>query len=75
MKALEVIDKDTGEVTSACVFVSNDTVILFYNLDSFSFTWITPEEYFEDLTFARISIDTFYKCFYDEGKELRETEL
>ncbi|AFU62456.1 hypothetical protein [Escherichia phage EC6] len=75
MKALEVIDKDTGEVTSACVFVSNDTVIPFYNLDSFSFTGITPEEYFEDLTFARISIDTFYKCFYDEGKELRETEL
>ena len=75
MKALEVIDKDTGEVTSACVFVSHDTVIPFYSLDSFSFTWTTPEEYFEDLTFARISIDTFYKCFYDEGKELRETEL
>lgn len=75
MKALEVIDKDTGEVTSACVFVSNDTVIPFYNLDSFSFIGTTPEEYFEDPTFARISIDTFYKCFYDEGKELRETEL
>lgn len=75
MKALEVIDKDTGEVTSVCVFVSHDTVIPFYSLDSFSFTGITPEEYFEDLTFARISIDTFYKCFYDEGKELRETEL
>lgn len=75
MKALEVVDKDTGEVISACVFVSNDTVIPFYNLDGFSFTGITPEEYFEDLTFARISIDTFYKCFYDEGKELRETEL
>lgn len=75
MKALEVIDKDTGEVTSACVFVSHHTVIPFYSLDSFSFTGITPEEYFEDLTFARISIDTFYKCFYDEGKELRETEL
>lgn len=75
MKALEVIDKDTGEVTSACVFVSHDAVIPFYNLDGFSFTGITPEEYFEDLTFARISIDTFYKCFYDEGKELRVTEL
>lgn len=75
MKALEVVDKDTGEVTSACVFVSHDTVIPFYSLDSFSFTGTTPEEYFEDLTFARISIDTFYKCFYDEGKELRETEL
>lgn len=75
MKALEVIDKDTGEVTSACVFVSDDTVIPFFNLDNFSFTGVTPEEYFEDLTFARISIDTFYKCFYDEGKELRETEL
>lgn len=75
MKALEVIDRDTGEVTSACVFVSNDTVIPFYSLDSFSFTGTTPEEYFEDLIFARISIDTFYKCFYDEGKELRETEL
>lgn len=75
MKALEVIDKDTGEVTSACVFVSHDTVIPFYNLGSFSFTGTTPEEYFEDLTFARISIGTFYKCFYDEGKELREAEL
>lgn len=75
MKALEVVDKDTGEVISACVFISDDTVIPFYNLDGFSFTRITPEEYFEDLTFARISIDTFYKCFYDEGKELRETEL
>ena len=75
MKTLEVIDKDTGEVTSACVFVSHGTVIPFYSLGSFSFTGTTPEEYFEDLTFARISIDTFYKCFYDEGKELRETEL
>lgn len=75
MKALEVVDKDTGEVISACVFISDDIVIPFYNLDGFSFTGITPEEYFEDLTFARISIDTFYKCFYDEGKELRETEL
>lgn len=75
MKALEVVDKDTGEVISACVFISDDTVIPFYNLDGFSFTEITPEEYFEDLAFARISIDTFYKCFYDEGKELRETEL
>lgn len=75
MKALEVVDKDTGEVISACVFISDDTVIPFYNLDGFSFKGITPEEYFEDLTFARISIDTFYKCFYDEGKELRETEL
>lgn len=75
MKALEVVDKDTGEVISACVFISDDTVIPFYNLDGFGFTGITPEEYFEDLAFARISIDTFYKCFYDEGKELRETEL
>ena len=31
-------------------------------------------ESFEDVTVARISIETFYDSFYDEGEELRETE-